>query len=69
MQQYSNVDYIYAAFILLFGIFMIVSPETLIRKAKYDEERFKAESWIKKTGILFCILGICLGIYFYIELN
>ena len=69
MQQYSNADYLYAAFMLLFGIFMIVSPGSLIRKAKYDEERLRTESWIRKTGIVFCVLGVILGIFFYTKLN
>lgn len=69
MQQYSNFDYLYAAFIFLFGIFMIVSPGTVIRKAKYDEERLKTESWIRKTGIVLAIIGVGMGIFFYTKLN
>ena len=69
MQQYSNFDYLYAAFIFLFGIFMIVSPGSVIRKAKYDEERLKTESWIRKTGIVLAIIGVCMGIFFYTKIN
>lgn len=69
MHQYSNFDYLYAAFMLLFGIFMIVSPGSVIRKAKYDEERLRTESWIRKTGIALCVIAVGMGIFFYMKLN
>ncbi len=67
--MYSSIDYLYAAFVLLFGIIMIASPGSLIRKAKYDEERVKTESWIRKTGIVLCVIGVLMGIHFYVKLN
>lgn len=69
MHQYSNLDFIYAAFMFLLGIFMIVSPGSVIRKAKYDEERLKTESWIRKTGIVLSIIGVLMGIFFYTKMN
>ncbi|NDV78710.1 hypothetical protein [Dysgonomonas sp. 511] len=67
--KYTNFDYLYAIFMFLFGIFMIVSPGSVIRKAKYDEERIKTESWVRKTGIVFCVLGVIFGTFIYTKLN
>lgn len=63
----SFYDYLYAIFGVLFGIFMIVSPRTLMRGAKYDEESLKTESWLKKVGIGLIIASIGLAIYLYLR--
>ena len=67
--HYSIYDYLYPIFIFLFGIFMIISPRTLMRKAKYDEEGLKAESWVKKAGVGLCILAPLLAIFLYYKMN
>lgn len=69
MKQFSNYDYLYAVFMFLFGLFMIFSPGSLMRKAKYDEERIKTESWLKKTGIVLSVMAVLFGIYVYYKLN
>lgn len=69
MQQFSNFDYVYAIFILLFGLFMIFSPGSLARKVKYGEERVKAEAWIKKLGIGFCIAAPLFALFIYYKMN
>jgi hypothetical protein len=67
--QYSNWDYIYAVFMLIFGIFMIISPRSLMRKAKYDEESLKTESWVKKTGIGLCIMAPLFALFIYYKIH
>ncbi|MDR1715941.1 MAG: hypothetical protein ACK5KN_11810 [Dysgonomonas sp.] len=67
--QYSNWDYIYAVFMLIFGIFMIISPRSLMRKAKYDEESLKTESWVKKAGIGLCIMAPLFAFFIYYKIH
>lgn len=69
MNQISNIDYIYPAFMFIFGLAMIFSPGTFIRKVGYNEERVKAEKWLKWTGIGLCIIAPLLAGYFYSEIN
>ncbi len=69
MQQYSNFDYLYAIFMLLFGLFMIFSPGSLVRRVKYGEERVKAESWVKKAGIGLCIIAPLFALFIYYKMN
>ncbi|MDR2956485.1 MAG: hypothetical protein LBV43_15540 [Prevotella sp.] len=69
MSHLSNFDYLYAALFLLFGIFMIVSPRTLMRGAKYDEESLKTEKWVKRLGIVLCIFAVGFAISLYIRLQ
>lgn len=69
MHQFSNFDYLYALFILLFGVFMIVSPRTLMRGAKYDNESLKTEKWVKRLGIVFCLFAVGFAAYIYIRLS
>jgi hypothetical protein len=68
MAGYTNWDFIYPVFSVLFGIFMIVSPRSLMYKAKYDEEGLKTESWVKKCGIGLCIIGVAYAVYLYYRL-
>ncbi len=67
--HYSNYDYLYAIFMLLFGIFMIASPRSLMRKAKYDEESLKTESWVKKSGIGLCVLAPLFALFVYFKMH
>lgn len=67
--RYTNWDYIYAVFMLLFGIFMIISPRSLMRKVKYDEEGLKTESWVKKAGIGLCIMAPLFAFFIYYKMN
>ncbi|MBB4037594.1 hypothetical protein GGR21_003514 [Dysgonomonas hofstadii] len=69
MNQISNIDYIYPVFMLLFGLFMIFSPGTFIRKVGYNEERTKAEKWLKWTGIGLCVFAPLLAGFFYYKMN
>lgn len=69
MQKFSNWDYLYAIFMFLFGLFMIFSPGTFIRKVGYNEERVKAESWLKKIGIGLCIIAPIFAYFIYTKLN
>lgn len=67
--KYTIYDVLYPICLFLFGIFMIVSPRSLMRKAKYDEEGLKAERWLKYTGIGLCAVSLLLGIYFIYKMN
>jgi uncharacterized membrane protein YfcA len=69
MQKFSNIDFIYPAFLLVFGLVMMYSPRTMMRKAKYDEESLKTESWIKKLGIGLCVFAVAFGIFMYFNLK
>lgn len=69
MQKFTNYDYLYPIFMFLFGLFMIFSPGSLIRKVKYDEERIKAESWLKKIGIGLCIFALLFAYFVYSGMN
>jgi hypothetical protein len=40
-----------------------------MRKAKYDEESLKTESWIKNMGIGLSVLAVITGIYIFFNLN
>lgn len=53
---------LYYSVIALVGIVMTVSPRRFIGKAKYDEQSFKAEKFIKRVGIGIIILSIILFI-------
>jgi hypothetical protein len=53
----------------VFGIVMVSSPRSLMRKAKYDEESLKTESWVKKLGIGLCVFAVGFGIYIIYKLN
>ncbi|WP_029903179.1 hypothetical protein [Prevotella sp. 10(H)] len=66
---YSNWDFIYPVFMLIFGIVMILSPRTFMRKAKYDEDSVKAESWVKKAGIGLAIMAPLLAFFIYYKMN
>ncbi|MDR0825443.1 MAG: hypothetical protein LBN74_10145 [Prevotella sp.] len=57
------IDFIYPVFMLIFGIVMIVSPRTFMRKAKYDEESLKTESLLKKLGIGLAVFAVLFAIY------
>ncbi|MDU1891866.1 MAG: hypothetical protein E6767_14355 [Dysgonomonas sp.] len=63
----SFYDYLYAIFGVLFGVFMIISPRTLMRGAKYDEESLKTESWVRKAGIGLIVISIGLAIYLFFK--
>lgn len=65
----TAIDFVYPAFLLILGIVMIFSPRTLMRKAKYDEESMKTESWVKRLGIVLCIAGVAVGIYYFYKMN
>ncbi len=69
MNKITVLDYLYPLFMFLFGLFMIFSPGTFIRKVGYNEERIKAEKWLKYTGIALCIMSPFLAYYFYTEIN
>lgn len=69
MHQYSNFDYLYALFMLLFGLVMIFSPRTLMRGAKYDEESLKTEKWVKWVGIGLSVFSVGFAIFIYIKLS
>ncbi|MDR1090759.1 MAG: hypothetical protein LBL79_06755 [Prevotella sp.] len=69
MQKFTNIDFIYPVFLLIFGIVMIFNPRTVMRKAKYDEESLKTESWVKKLGIGFCIFAVAFAVYMYFSLK
>jgi len=69
MHKFTNIDLIYPAFMLIFSIIMIVNPRTMMRKAKYDEEGLKTESWVKKMGIGLLVLAVALGIYMFFNLK
>jgi hypothetical protein len=40
-----------------------------MRKAKYDEESLKTESWVKKLGIGLCVFSVGFAIYIFYKLN
>lgn len=69
MNKFSNFDYIYAAFLFVFGIVMIFNPRLVMRKVKYDEEGMKTEKWVKKAGIGLCVFAVALAGFFYYKLN
>lgn len=69
MSKFTNIDFIYPVFFLVFGIVMILSPRTMMRKAKYDEESLKMESWIKKLGIGFCVFAVAFAVFMYLNLK
>lgn len=46
------------------AIIMILSPQTFLGKAKYDEDTVKTQGYIKKGGIALLIFSIILTIYF-----
>ncbi len=69
MRQLTNIDLLYPIFMLVLGVVMILSPRSLMRKAKYDEEGLKAESWVKKLGIGLAVFAVGLGIYMIYKLN
>lgn len=69
MRHFTNIDFLYPVFMLIFGIVMITSPRSLMRKAKYDEESLKTESWVKKLGIALCIFSVGFAVYIYYKLN
>ena len=64
--ELSNIDYIYAVAIGIVGIMLIANPSTFMGRAKYDENRVKTESLLKKVGIgLIVFAAIFAGaIYF-----
>jgi hypothetical protein len=53
---------------LIFSIIMIMSPRSLMRKAKYDEEGLKTELWVRRLGIGLCIAAVGLGAYMIYKL-
>jgi len=69
MNQYSNLDYLYPAFLLIFGLIMIFSPGSFVRKVGYNEERVKAEKWLRVIGVALCIFAPIMAYYFYTKLN
>lgn len=69
MRQIILIDFIYPAFMFILGVVMISSPRSLMRKAKYDEESLKTESWVKKSGIVLCVGAVGLAVYFYYKMN
>lgn len=69
MRHLSNIDFLYPIFMFIFGIVMIMSPRSLMRKAKYDEESLKTESWVKKLGIGLCVFSVGFAIYIFYKLN
>lgn len=68
MRQLTNIDLLYPIFMLILSIVMIVSPRSLMRKAKYDEESLKTESWVKKLGIALVVFAVGLGGYMIYKL-
>lgn len=69
MQKFTGIDFMYPAFFLIFAIVMIVSPRTMMRRAKYDEESMKTESWIKKLGIGLCVFAVAFAVFIYFNLK
>lgn len=69
MNKFAIIDFIYPVFFFIFGIVMILSPRTMMRKAKYDEESLKMESWIKKFGVGFCVFAIAFAVFMFFNLK
>lgn len=69
MKEIILVDFLYPVFLLILGIVMITSPRSLMRKAKYDEESIKTESWVKKLGYVVCIGAVGMAVYFFYKMN
>ena len=69
MSNINYLDLLYPVFMFIFGIIMISSPRSLMRKAKYDEESLKTESWVKKLGIGLCVFAVGFGIYIFYKLK
>ena len=69
MPKFNNFDYLYAVFMVIFGIVMFFSPRSVMRHAKYDEEGIKTENMVKKLGIGLAIFGIAFGIFIYYKMN
>jgi len=69
MYHYSTFDYLYAVFMLLFGLFMIFSPRTLMRGSKYDDDSEKTEKWVKRLGITLCVFAVGFAIFLYIKMS
>lgn len=65
----TAIDFVKPIFMLIFGLVMIFSPRSLMWKAKYDEEGVKAESWVKKIGIILCVAGIAIAIYYIYKMS
>ncbi len=69
MQKFTNIDFMYPAFMLIFSLVMIFSPRTMMGRAKYDEESLRTESWIKKLGIGFGVFALAFAIFIYFNLK
>ena len=69
MRNFIYLDLLYPVFMFIFGIIMISSPRSLMRKAKYDEESLKTESWVKKLGIGLCVFAVGFRIYIFYKLK
>ena len=69
MRNFIYLDLLYPVFMFIFGIIMISSPRSLMRKAKYDEESLKTESWVKKLKIGLCVFAVGFGIYIFYKLK
>lgn len=65
----TAIDFAKPIFLLILGLVMIFSPRTLMRKAAYDEEGMKTESWVKKTGIILSIVGVAIAIYYFYQMG
>lgn len=65
----TAIDFIKPVFFLLLGLVMIFSPRTLMWKAKYDEEGLRTESWVKKLGIIMCIISVAVAIYYFYTMS
>lgn len=54
------MNILYFVVIGLCGLVMMLSPNSFLGKAKYDEDAVKTESLIKKGGIFLIIFSIVL---------
>lgn len=65
----TAIDFAKPIFLLILGLVMIFSPRTLMWKAKYDEEGMRTESWVKKLGIIMCIVGVGIAVYYFYSMG
>ena len=62
-----DFDYLYALGIVVLGIVMMTSPESFLGRAKYNDDRVKTESFLKKTGIVIIICGLVFAVFVFLR--
>lgn len=65
----TAIDFAKPIFLLILGLVMIFSPRTVMWKAKYDEEGLRTEAWVKKLGIIMCLVGVSIAIYYFYKMG